>query len=178
MANKFKIITALLIGIFAAIFMCNYLLESKVLLSLTITSGVFAYHFVMRLTVGFIINEIFHNDISYDLKWFRTHRFEKKLYSFLKVRKWKKHIPTYLPETFSVDRKFTDIAKATCQAEIVHEVIAVLSFAPILLAIPFEDFWIFASTSVASSLIDMTFVIVQRYNRPRILKMILKGKNK
>ncbi len=176
MAKKFKIITAALVALFLASLLCYSFLKANVLLTLTITSGVFTYHFVMRLIVGLIINAIFHNNISYECKWFRERGFEKRLYCFLKVKKWKKHIPTYLPETFSTDRKLTYIAKATCQAEVVHEVIAILSFAPMLLAIPFGDFWVFASTSLVSALIDTTFVIVQRYNRPRLLKITAKNK--
>lgn len=176
MAKGFRIITAVLTVSFLASLLCYCFLRTPILLTLTITSGVFTYHFAMRLAVGLIINAVFHNDIRYELKWFRPHRFEKKLYSFLKVKRWKEHIPTYMPEAFSVERGLIYIAKATCQAELVHEIIIALSFAPMLLAIPFGDFFVFASTSLAAALVDTVFVIIQRYNRPRLVKIISKTK--
>ena len=59
-----------------------------------------------------------------------------------------------------------------CGAEVVHEIIMVLSFIPLLFAIPFGVFPVFFITSVIASLVDFVFVIVQRYNRPRIIKLI------
>ena len=59
-----------------------------------------------------------------------------------------------------------------CQAEIVHEVIVVLSFLPLLAAIPFGAFPVFLITSLLAAMYDLTFVIMQRYNRPRILKYL------
>lgn len=174
MAKRFKFITAVLTVIFPILLFCCVAFKTRLLLTLTITSGTFAYHFIMRLIVGLIIDSIFHNDISYEIKWFKEHRFEKKLYSVLKVKKWKEHIPTYLPEVFSVEKELSDIAKATCQAELVHEIIVGLSFAPILLTFLFGDFWVFFLSSLGAALIDTVFVIVQRYNRPRLIKIIEK----
>ena len=76
--------------------------------------------------------------------WFRENSFENKLYKLLRVRKWKKYVPTYDPDTFDVSKNMgKEIVGATCQAEIVHEVIMALSLLPIAL-IPFlggaEDF--------------------------------------
>ncbi len=174
MAKRFKFITAVLTVLFPILLFCYIAFETRLLLTLAITSGTFAYHFIMRLIVGLIIDKIFHNNISYDKKWFKEHRFEKKLYSVLKVKKWKEHIPTYQPETFSADKGLSFIAKATCQAELVHEIIVALSFMPVLLTIFFGDFWVFFLTSFFSALFDMIFVIVQRFNRPRLIKIIEK----
>ena len=57
-------------------------------------------------------------------------------------------------------------------SELVHIAISFFSYTPLLLSI----FWnylqdsiiIFFITSVFASLVDMTFVIAQRYNRPRV----------
>jgi hypothetical protein len=154
------------------------LFKSGFLLSFTITMGVFAYHFVMRLLVGLIIDKIFNNNISYNKKWFKTCKFEEKVYSFLKVKKWKKHIPSYNPANFSLENTYSQIASATCQAELVHEIIIVFSFLPILLSIWFGTTAVFVITSVLAALIDLIFVILQRYNRPRILKIKLKNENR
>ena len=65
-----------------------------------------------------------------------------------------------------------EIAQAMCQAELVHEVIIILSFLPILAAIPFGALFVFVFTSILSAGYDAMFVMMQRYNRPRIVKMI------
>ena len=61
-----------------------------------------------------------------------------------------------------------------CGAEIVHEIIMVLSFLP-LLAIPvFGAFPVFLITSVLAALFDGVFVMAQRYNRPRLVRILEK----
>ena len=59
-----------------------------------------------------------------------------------------------------------------CQAELVHETIVVLSFLPILAGIWFGDFPVFIITSLVAAMVDMSFVIMQRYNRQRIMKVM------
>ena len=84
-------------------------------------------------------------------------------------------MPTYQPELFSPkEHTWDEIAQAMCQAELVHEIIIVLSFVPILAAIPFGALFVFVITSVLAACYDAMFVIMQRYNRPRILKLIKK----
>ena len=84
-------------------------------------------------------------------------------------------MPTYDPSCFDPKiHTWAEIAQAMCQAEIVHEVIVVLSFLPLLAAIPFGAFPVFLITSLLAAVYDLTFVIMQRYNRPRIIKFIKK----
>ena len=61
-------------------------------------------------------------------------------------------------------------------AELVHEGIIVLSFAPILASLAFGATWVFVLTSVLAACYDMLFVVMQRYNRPRILRLMEKEK--
>ena len=141
--------------------------------AVTITIGITLYHFAMRLTVGAIVNLIMKNKANYKNVWFREKRFEKKFYNLLRVRKWKKYIPTYSPDTFDTSQKTVkEIVGATCQAEIVHEVIMVLSLLPIA-AIPFlGGAAAIFTTSFLSILIDSVFVILQRYNRPKLIRVM------
>lgn len=82
-------------------------------------------------------------------------------------------MPTYQPESFSLQKHTpAEIAQAMCQAEVTHEIIVALSFLPLLMAVPFGDFWVFFLTSLAAAGFDLLFVIIQRYNRPRILALI------
>ena len=50
----------------------------------------------------------------------------------------------------------------------------VLSFIPIFAAIPFGALGVFITTSVLAACYDGMFVIMQRYNRPRIVRLIEK----
>lgn len=179
MASKFKLFTAISSTAFAVSLVLYFIWSLRFLKSISITLGVFAYHFTMRLLVGLIINTIFKNDMKYTRKWFQPRKFEAKLYAFLRVKTWKAHIPTYAPDTFSMaDLPLESVIKATCQAEIVHEVIIALSFLPVLLTIPFGDAWVFVITSVLAALLDSVFVILQRFNRPRLIKLMARANRK
>ncbi len=147
--------------------------RDKASLALSITAVTVFYHLAMRLLVGTVILAIFHNRMNHTRRWFRERRFEPSLYRFLQVRRWKRFVPTYDPATFSpTEHTPRDIIGATCQSEVVHEIIMVLSFLP-LVAIPaFGEPLVFALTSVAACLVDATFVILQRYNRPRLVRVM------
>lgn len=143
------------------------------LLTLAITAGTIAYHFVMRLAVGSIVHAIMHNHADYRKPWYQMRAFEKKIYEKLGVKKWKGKMPTYNPALFSVkERSLEEIVQATCQAEIVHEIIIVLSFMPLMAVMWFGSFMVFLLTSIGAACVDLTFVIMQRYNRPRLVKMV------
>ena len=142
-------------------------------ISFAITFGTFFYHFAMRLFVGHALNCIMGNRADYTKKWYQLRPFEEKLYGFLQVKKWKGKMPTYDPSLF--DRRlhsWEEIAQAMCQAELVHEVIVVFSFLPLLATIPFGSFFVFLITSLLSAAFDLCFVIMQRFNRPRIITLI------
>ena len=173
MARKFKIFTILSVLLFLIFLIWNLLSPANVLLSLCITCGVFSYHFLMRLAVGHVIHACFRNRMNYRRRWFRQCAFEPRLFALLHVEKWSKRVPTYSPDTFSVKKhSWEEIAMATCQAETVHEIIVVFSFLPILLIIPFGTPLVFVTTSLLAALVDTYFVIIQRYNRPRIVALM------
>lgn len=168
-----KILTAIFTVVFAVMLALNFIVGGQPFFALSITAGVILYHFAMRLAVGYGINALMKNRANYKAWWFRERKWESGFYRFIKVKKWKKFAPTYAPDTFSPSVKsWEEIAMATCQAEIVHEIIIALSFLPLLLIIPFGEPLVFILTSVLSALIDAVFVILQRFNRPRIVKLI------
>ena len=172
--KRFIIVTTALTATLTVTFACLYIAFSQaVFLTLAITAGTFFYHFAMRLAVGYLVNLIAKNRIRYCDFWFRERKFERKLYAFLQVKKWKKRMPTYSPEKFSVkERTLEEIVNETCIAEIVHEAIILLSFLPLAAALFFGEFFVFLATSVAAALIDSVFVIMQRYNRPRLVALL------
>lgn len=147
--------------------------RNTVIEAITITFGVTLYHFAMRLAVGTAVNLIMKNKANHRNAWFREKGFERSLYRLMRVRKWKKYIPTYDPDSFDAAKKsIKEIVGATCQAEIVHEIIMILSLLPIALIAFFGAAEAFITTSVLSMLIDSVFVILQRYNRPKLVKVM------
>ena len=147
--------------------------DISIMETLAISFGVTSYHFIMRLSVGGLINRYLNNQVDYTKKWFKVRSFEPYLYNILKVKKWKQYMPTFQPDYFDIKlHGLEEIASATCQAEIVHEIIAVLSFWPVILSRWFGSCEVFVITSFIAALIDSSFVMIQRFNRPRLLKMI------
>ena len=169
-------ISALFLVLMTAIFVIIYqFCPNAVVLSTVITLGTISYHFLMRLAVGYIINGLYHNQFDYRKKCFQPKAYEKRLYELLKVKKWKDKMPTFAPEMLDLKiHTWEEIAGAMCQSEIVHRTIVVLSFLPILASLIWGVFWVFFVTSVLAAGADMLFVIMQRYNRPRVVKMIEK----
>lgn len=174
--RKILYISTIASVIFFAVFYILFSFTSNNLCQiLYITFMTFSYHFIMRLAVGTGLKRILLSKCDYNAKWFRQSGVEKKLYKKLKVKKWKARIPAWSPESFSTKhRSLTEIAEAMCYAELVHEVIIILSFVPVLFSIEYGVPAVFIITSVIAAAIDSVFVIVQRYNRPRIVKLINK----
>ena len=82
-------------------------------------------------------------------------------------------MPTYDPEAFDKRKhSWDEIVQVMCQAELVHETIILLSFVPILAHIWFGALEVFIITSVLAAVFDGTFVIIQRFNRPRVINML------
>lgn len=173
MAKKMNLI-ALLSTLITVILVVLYEnTESDMILTLAITFGTISYHFVMRLITGTVINRLLNNHVDYQKRWFRVSAIEEMLYKKLKVKKWKSKMATYDPDCFDIRiHSWDEIAQATCQAELVHELIVVFSFLPVFAACFFGALPVFVITSVLAAGFDAMFVIMQRYNRPRIIKMI------
>ena len=148
----------------------------SVFLSLAITFGTTAYHLCIRLIIGILFNFFMKNRADYTKKWYNVKAWEQKLYTKLKVKKWKNKMPTYDIDAFNVSKhSWDEIAQASCQSELVHETNIIFSFVPIIFSVWFESIAVFIITSVLGAAFDLMFVIMQRYNRPRILKMTSKS---
>ena len=140
-----------------------------------VTFGTCFYHFGMRLFVGYLLNREMQNKADYRKARYQLLPFEAALYKRLKVKQWKGLMPTYDPAAFDPKlHTWEEIAQAMCQAETVHEVIILFSFLPLFAAIPFGALGVFFITSLLAALYDLSFVIMQRYNRPRIIRLIEK----
>lgn len=173
MAKTMKLCAAVSIGLTLLCVVLYGFTHTGFFRVLAISFGTAAYHFAMRLAVGTGIHLLLRNHVNYRARWFQVSEGEKKLYKKLNVQKWKAKMPTYDPESFDPKRHSWDaLAQAMCQAELVHEAIILLSFVPVFAAIPFGAFWVFMITSLLSACIDAAFVIMQRYNRPRLLRLL------
>ena len=152
----------------------HYIYRQGWMVSAYVTFLTISYHFSMRLIVGEVVTVIYcKREFNLDSAGFRLHRFEKDLYRRLNVKKWKLHMITAKPEQFDLrENSMDDLLHNMAQAELVHRIIMVLSFVPLLLIIPYGVPMVFIVTSIAAALIDLQFVIIQRYNRPRVMKLL------
>lgn len=147
----------------------------KFLVPFTITFGTTAYHFVIRLMVGMVIDSTMHNKVNYCKRWYHVGKSEMKLYQIIKVKKWKNKMPTYDADTFDTSKhSWDEIVQATCQSELVHETNVIFSFLPVIASVWFGSFWVFLITSALGAGFDLVFIMMQRFNRTRILKIIQK----
>ncbi len=145
-------------------------IQANWIFSTAISFGTTAYHFCMRLAVGYLVSKLpFHPRQA----WFRPRKWEAKLYKVLGVKRWKGKLPTYSPSAFSLKTQTMEqIVRNMCTAELVHEVIIVLSFLPIAFSGVFGALPVFLTTSLAAAVFDGLFVVAQRYNRPRLVRIL------
>lgn len=169
------ITTTVALFIFTALFsILTIKTDNSACLTAAITFGTTLYHFAMRLFIGQIVGKKF----NYHNFWFSEKKFEKALYKKLRVKKWKDKMPSYNPNSYTIKNiKLKEVVNTMCRNEVIHEIIALLSFVPILFSTVFDAELVFIITSVAACFFDLIFVIIQRYNRPRLVKIIEK-KNK
>ena len=172
--KNITIISFILTLLFSAIY---FRTANSVSFALAITMGTTLYHFAMRLAVGFFYDRTMNNKADLSRWWYQPKGFEKRIYNWLNVKNWKGIMPSYEPELFDPHKHtWNEIAQAMCQAELVHETIILLSFVPILFTKIFGSLPVFLVTSFLSAAFDMIFVIMQRYNRPRVIRLAEKKK--
>lgn len=179
LVQKSVLLASLLIAgtaILSVLYMKTYY---EVFLSLAITFGTISYHVVMRLLVGLAFCIVMKNRADYKKRWYHVSGHEMAVYERLNVKKWKRRMPTYDRTLFDPRlHTWEKIAQAMCQAELVHETIALLSFLPIIAGIWFGAYPVFVVTSVLAAGCDMLFVMMQRYNRQRIMTLLQRERQK
>lgn len=146
--------------------------KSKVILWIGITSFTIMYHFWVRIIMG-NVSKLFKKNINYKQWWFKERKFEKRLYKFLKVKNWKDKALTYNPESFSLkEHSLEEIVNTMAKSEVDHWINEAISISTMFFAIPWGKFWIFFVTALAAMIFDSQFIIIQRYNRPRVVKLL------
>lgn len=133
--------------------------------------------------VRFLVPKKFFNE---DALLFKERKFESTLYRKLKVVKWKDKLPDAgklihfqrdtLPQ--DIDQNYINrFITECCIAELGHLTVGILGFASLffVLLIPgsntAEPLMIFLILSIMDFIIQMLFIIIQRYNRPRLIKL-------
>ena len=145
----------------------------EMFLPLAITFGTTSYHVVMRLLVGLAFCVVMQNKADYKKRWYQVGKHEMAFYEKLGIKNWKRRMPTYDHTLFDPRvHTWAEIAQAMCQAELIHETIALLSFLPIAAGIWFGAYPVFIVTSALAAGCDMLFVMMQRYNRQRVMKLL------
>lgn len=162
-----------LTAILSALYVC---FEDPILQTLLITAGTTAYHFWMRLAIGYAVERSFPTSVDPNGFWFRERDWEKRLYKRLRVRKWAKCVPTFKPEQFDIRTHTTDeLIRQTCLSETVHTWIVLGGFLTLLFCFFFDDPLAnlppFLITAILAGAYDLQFVILQRYNRPKLLRL-------
>lgn len=170
-------VSATVIGFFGAVF-CGaayFIFGEGIFETLAITFGTIFYHLGIRLLIGAVFNAVMNNRADYTKKLFQIRPCENKLYKILKVKKWKDKLPSYYPDSFSPkEHTWDEIAQTMCQSECVHIANAVVSFVPVIFSRLLGAFYVFLITSICAAVFDLVFVIIQRYNRDRVIKAALR----
>ena len=122
------------------------------------------------------------NKFDYNSRFFSQRWWEKnmKIYKLLKVAKWKDKLPDVsvifnkLPVkklgTLTVDTVKT-LIKETCVAEFAHVLLIILAI-PTIHFLDGADGYIFFF--IYGIIGNLPFIIIQRYNRPRLIKLLEK----
>ena len=134
--------------------------------------GSVAIHFLIMFISAPIVFLVFRKKYKYDSFWFRQKGFERKLYKTLKVKEWKAKMPAYDNKEYSLQcNDMETIIHNMCHAEVVHEVVMLASYLPVLLGKLFSNYCLLLALSCVFSCIHLPFVIIQRYNRPRMIRI-------
>lgn len=141
-------------------------------LSAAITCGVSAYLISLRFLAPALLFLFFRRRYNVRARWFQPKPWEAKLYRRLNVKKWKKDMVTYEPGEFSLElHSLEEISANMCHAELVHELSALLSFTVLACTVRFGSFPVFLAAAILSAAIECPFIIIQRYNRPRLVRL-------
>ena len=172
---KCTAVITLILTVILALLYCGF--PQDWIFAAAISTGTTFYHFAMRLLVGTLVPHCIRYPVNHS--WFQQKSFEARLYEVLKVKHWKDRMPTYDPASFSLrENTLERIVYNSCVSEAVHEVIILFSFVPLLFALRWGAFPVFLITSFLAALFDSCFVIMQRYNRPRLIRILTKKEAK
>ena len=152
--------------------------KTEIILWIGIIAFTIMYHFWVRIIMG-NVSKLIKKYINYKQWWFKEKAFERNLYKLLRVKEWKGKALTYNPESFSLkENSLEEIANTMVKSEIDHWINEVISLSTLLFIIPWGQAWAFIISAIAAMIFDSQFIIIQRYNRPRVLTILEKEEYK
>lgn len=142
-------------------------------------------YFALIGVVGFLMGRILPKSLFVGDRFpFRLFRWEKQgtVYELLGVRKWKEKLPdmsAILPKLMPSKRLPKDATSAqlermvqeTCVAEWTHGLLCVAGFGCVLI---WKGVWGWVVSIVYALLGNFPFIIIQRYNRPKLMRILQK----
>ena len=162
-----------LTAIIAAVFLYLYysgLYKNDLVFWIGVVSFMVLYHFGLRVFMGELTKRF---TISYEHPWFKERSFEKKLYKWLRVRKWKDKVLTFDPDAYDFkNRTLRQLATTMAKSETDHWINEVISLTSILFFFLFGNLPAFIISAVAAMVFDAQFIVVQRFNRPIVLRLM------
>lgn len=134
-----------------------------------------AFQVIARLLIGTICEGVFENGINSSGDWYKTSAFEDRLYGTLNIKGLKKFLPTFERTDFSLKKDSIQyIIDTGCEVEVEHELCIAASMLGVLFALIFGKVWLFAIVAATAVIYDLLFVVVQRFNRSRLITVQLK----
>lgn len=130
------------------------------------------YHFWVRIIMGNVL-KLFKKHITYKQYFFKEKKFEKKFYDLIKVKSWKDKVLTYAPQEFDLkENPLETVANNMAKAELDHWINSLISISTISFGFISNVFWPFIVSAIFAMAFETQFIVLQRYNRPRVVKII------
>ena len=150
----------------------------KPYIAIFITALMFAYHFDIRIIIGCIVS-IFKKRININKKCFYISKKEFERLEKLKVKKWKNNFITLYKNQFEIRKidkeEIEEVIKNNINAEIVHIFCFIFGLFAIVIGcmISIDEIVIYILTSIFASIcFDLPSILIQRYNRYRLHKIL------
>lgn len=106
-------------------------------------------------------------------------KFEERMFKKFNIKKWKNKAPVYEPEEFDIKKNNKEqLIINMCNAELVHEFNILFGYVSIVLSVFMGYVWLFIIASLLAGLVDCVFIMIQRYNRPRAMKLLFRVNEK
>lgn len=152
------------------------LLKHGLVLWTGIVSFMILYHFGLRIFFGEQTKKL---RIDYTHPWYKERGFEKHLYRLLLVKKWKRKVLTFEPDNYDLKKvSLEELATNMAKSELDHWINELISVLSLLFALLWGQTAVFAVSAVLAMLCDAQFIVVQRYNRPTVLRLINRKRSK
>ena len=147
-------------------------LESQIVLWTGIVTLTIMYHFWVRIIMGNVL-KLLKKHITYKQYFFKEKKFEKKFYELIKVKTWKDKVLTYAPAEFDLKiNSLETVANNMAKAELDHWINSLISISTLVFGMIWGKMYLFIISALFAMVFESQFIILQRYNRPRVVKLI------